>query len=99
MAEFEMTACHANRAGHASVTLRHVPTGAMVMVHHVPFQHDYSEAVGAECRRIREAAAKIGEAAMSFLTSHTDEGEAQPEPAPGAAPQPDEPANPFDQEG
>jgi hypothetical protein len=98
MAEFEVTACHANRAGEASVTLRHIPTGAMVMVHHVPFKHDYGETVLAECQRIREAAAVIGRAAMSFLASHAEEGEIQPDQAPGAAPQADEPANPFDQE-
>ncbi|HEV2531412.1 hypothetical protein [Phenylobacterium sp.] len=97
MAEFEMTACHANRAGQASVTLRHVPTGAMVMIHHVPFQHDYAETVRDECQRIRETAAKIGEAAMSFLTSHTDEAEVLPDQQAGAAPQPGEPAKPFDQ--
>jgi hypothetical protein len=98
MAEFEMTACHANRAGEASVTLRHLPTGAMVMVHHVPFKHDYGETVLAECQRIREAAAVIGRAAMTFLASHAEEGEIQPDQAPGAAPRPDEAVNPPDRE-
>jgi hypothetical protein len=97
MAEFEMTACHADRAGHASVTLRHVPTGAMVMIHHVPFQHDYAETVRDECQRIRDAAAEIGRGAMSFLTSRTEDTEVLPDQEPGAAPQPGESATPFDQ--
>ena len=97
MAEFEMTACHANRAGQASVTLRHVPTGASVMIHHVPFTHDYGETVRDECQRIRAAAAEIGRRAVSYLVSDLSDPEAQPEAVAGPAPQPGEPANPFDQ--
>ena len=90
--EFKITGCHADRAGHASVTLRHVPTGATVAVHNVPFQHDYDENVRDECRRIAVTAAEVGERAMAFLKTQFEHGVApQQEPAPGAAPNDAEP--------
>jgi hypothetical protein len=89
--EFEITGCHANRAGQASVTLRHVPTGATVAIHHVPFVHDYDENVREECQRIAATAAKLGERALAFLTSQFNCGAIVPSGTPGAAPNDAEP--------
>lgn len=62
--EFEIVGCHANRAGQASLTLRHLASGAVVSIHHVPFEHSYDETVGQECSRIQAAAADLAEQAL-----------------------------------
>jgi hypothetical protein len=72
MADFVITGCHANRASEASVTLRHLPTGAVVSVHHVPFQHDYGETSDAECDRIQRTAAEIAQAAVEFMADQSE---------------------------
>jgi hypothetical protein len=72
MADFVIVGCHANRASEASVTLRHLPSGALVSVHHVPFEHDYSESADAECDRIQRTAAQIAQAAAVFLTAQSE---------------------------
>lgn len=98
MTDFEITTCHADRVGHASITLKDPETGALVMIHQMPFEHDYDETVREECRRIQQSAANIGQRALSFLQRPPREPEVHPAPAPGAAPHPDEPPNAFDQE-
>lgn len=99
MDDFQITACHANRAGHASVSLRHTSSGAMVMIHHVPFEHDYGETVRDECRRVQMSAATIGRKAIEFLLSACPAGsDIKGEAAPGAAPNADVPPNAFGQE-
>ena len=65
--EFEITACHANRAGVASVTLTHRVTGAVVAVHHIPFEHSYDRTPEEECGRIQAEAARLAERAAAFL--------------------------------
>ncbi len=84
--EFEITACHANRAGYASVALRHKGTGATLAIQNVPFSHDYAESAGDECRRIAGAAVEIGTRALVELASLPRMVEIVEEPAPGAAP-------------
>jgi hypothetical protein len=97
MADFEITGCHANRAGQASVTLRDRATGALVSVHHMPFKHDYDESVGCECARIRAEAACFAGEAIAFLRSRLAETEVSPQPTTGAAPDHSEPPDAFGQ--
>jgi hypothetical protein len=96
MADFEITGCHANRAGQASVTLRDKATGAVVSVHHMPFEHDYEESVRGECGRIQREAARFAAEAMAFLQTCPSETEA-PSHTPGAAPDHSEPPDAFGQ--
>ena len=96
MADFEITGCHANRAGQASVTLRDKATGVVVSIHHMPFEHDYEESVRAECGRIQREAAGYAQAAIAFLGACPPLGEA-PAHAPGAAPNPADPPDAFGQ--
>lgn len=98
MAEFEITACHADRAGHASVSLKDLTTGAVVMIHHMTFDHDYGETVQHECDRIQSHAGDICARAMAFLKAPAKASDVHPDHAPAAAPQPSDPANPFDQD-
>jgi hypothetical protein len=97
MSDFEITACHANRAGKASVTLKHTPTGATVAIHNVPFDHSYSESSVAQCDRIQSTAAAIGDAALAFLKSQVIRTEIKPESHPGAAPDDSQPPERFGQ--
>lgn len=98
MAEFEITACHADRAGHASVSLKDLATGALVMIHQMPFDHDYDETVGVECGRIQHSAAEVCQRVIAFLSASPGAAEVHPDSAPAAAPHPTEPANAFDQQ-
>jgi len=96
MADFEITGCHANRAGQASVTLRDRATGAVVSVHHMPFQHDYEESVRGECGRIQREAARFAGEAIAFLGSCPQGGEVGAH-TPGAAPDHSDPPEAFGQ--
>lgn len=96
MADFEITGCHANRAGQASVTLRDRATGTVVSVHHMPFEHDYEESVRGECGRIQSEAARFASAAIAFLRAHPDAVEASLH-TPGAAPNHSDPPEAFGQ--
>ena len=95
MADFEITGCHANRAGQASVTLRDKTTGAVVSVHHMPFQHDYAESVRDECARIHAEAINFARDAIAFLNACPAEEVVHP--TPGAAPDHSEPPDHFGQ--
>ena len=83
MSDFEITGCHANRAGVASVTLRHTASGAMVAIHHVAFQHTPGSSDDVECDRIRLAAAELGRAAVAFLEQAKIAAPIIPVPLPG----------------
>jgi len=96
MADFEITGCHANRAGQASVTLRDKATGAVVSVHHMPFEHDYAESVRGECGRIQREAARFAREALDFLGSCNGESEVATH-TPGAAPDHSDPPAAFGQ--
>jgi hypothetical protein len=97
MADFEITGCHANRAGQASVTLKDKATGAVVSVHHMPFEHDYEESVREECSRINAEAARFAEQAIAFLRA-SPAAQQVPSHAPGAAPDHSEPPDAFGQQ-
>jgi hypothetical protein len=97
MPEFEILGCHANRAGHAGVTLKHVPSGATVSVHQIPFEHDYGETVGQECQRIRLAGGDIAQRAVQFLGERQPQDPGPEASTPSAAPNADEPPNAFGQ--
>lgn len=97
MADFEITGCHANRAGQASVTLRDKATGAVVSVHHMPFDHDYDESVRGECGRIQREAARFAAEAIAFLESHPAQDEVG-QHTPGAAPDHSDPPDAFGQQ-
>jgi hypothetical protein len=91
MPEFTVIGCHCNRAGEASVSLRHT-NGAIVSVQHIPFTHDYSESVGTECDRIQRAAVALARGAVEFLQGPFG-GQAEVLlVTPGAAPDDDQPA-------
>jgi hypothetical protein len=91
MPEFTVIGCHCNRAGEASVSLRHT-NGAIVSVQHIPFSHDYSESVGAECDRIQRAAVALARAAVAFLEAAPADQAVDLLATPGAAPDDDQPA-------
>jgi hypothetical protein len=96
MADFEITGCHANRAGQASVTLRDKASGVVVSIHHMPFEHDYEESVRAECGRIQRQAAGFAQAAIAFLGA-CPPGREVTSHAPGAAPDASDPPDAFGQ--
>jgi hypothetical protein len=84
--EFELIACHPNRAGHASVVVRHHSTGATVTIQDVPFAHIYGENDRQACRRIAVEAAAIATGALAYLVSLPSKFDILNEPRPGAAP-------------
>jgi hypothetical protein len=86
MPDFEITACHANRAGEASVTLRHHLSGAVISIHHIPFQHTRGAPDDVECDGIRVAAAEMGRSAIIFLENTAVPAPIVPAAEPGAAP-------------
>jgi hypothetical protein len=90
MPEFEITGCHADHAGKASVTLRHVASGAVVAIHHVPFDHTPGASEEAQCDRIRRVAAEMGRAALATLEATAVAAQIAPAAGPGAAPNPDQ---------
>lgn len=99
MPDFEITACHANRAGEASVSLRHHASGAVVMIHHIPFAHTPGAPDEVECDGIRAAAAQMGKAALAFLENVSLQTPIVPDVAPGAAPGAGEPLPPGESDG
>jgi hypothetical protein len=81
MDDFEITTCHSNRAGDASVSLRDRRTGAIVSIHAIPFRHDYGETPDAQCARIQAEALAICERAASALAGAAA-GQAAAHPSP-----------------
>ncbi|HEY9216737.1 MAG TPA: hypothetical protein VIO94_01715 [Phenylobacterium sp.] len=98
MSEFEINACHANKAGQASISLKHVETGALVMIHNMPFDHTLARNEPEQCRRIEQAAIGYAGEAIAFLKTCQGQHLVEPHPEPSAAPNASEAPNEFGQQ-
>jgi len=85
--EFEVAACHSDRAGKAHVSIKHAG-GTEISIQHIPFECDPAEVLTQEQQRIVAEAARIARKAAEFLDAQSTQLRTLPtqEEKPGAAP-------------
>lgn len=95
--EFEIASCRCNHAGKAYITVKHLRSGAVLVIQHLPFEHDHDETLEEEQHRIATAGQRLVQDALKFLAAEIKRGADWPtaEHRCGAAPREGEPPNPF----
>lgn len=85
--EFEVAACHSDRAGRAHLSLTHA-SGAEIAIQNLPFDCDPAEGLEQEQQRILADAAAHARRVAEFLETQSREVRAWPiqQDRPGAAP-------------
>jgi len=94
---FEVAACHSNRAGKAYLTLRHLESGATVVIQHLPFEGEQAETLEAQQQRIAADGLALVRAAAAYLESRVGQTcrWSDIQRTIGAAPRENEPPNAF----
>jgi hypothetical protein len=95
--EFQIASCHCNHAGRAYITIKHLPSGALLGIQHLPFEHEHDQTLQQEQQRIATEALRLAREAAAFLAASIESCSGWPtaEHTHGAAPQENQPPNAF----
>lgn len=95
--EFEISSCRCDHAGKAYITIKHLRSGALLAIQHLPFEHEHDQTMEQEQDQIAAKAVQLARDAAEFLETEVESHAAWPtaEPRCGAAPREGEPPNAF----